>query len=392
MSNKNPNSGGEEVRARVGWLMVVSIGLGVWGATDAIGRGRQTRRIEMKAVRIALGILFVLALVTVAGAAGTRDATKGWGALNGWVLSAVVWSPDGRNIAFIATKHDPRSERETNSSIWVLPVGKVAGSPQLLHTVEVDPKTQKGLPVGLFWLTRSKLVWGDFNNRFHCVDMCGQTGDFLGAENIRKSLSYWVEDVYFNRRSRELIVTTVLADPSYDAAILLDTRTGKARQAGLRPKPGHKTTMSSWTSPYRTRGSYRHYYYISGVTYGADRGMKLWRASGSPSKRVRLLATQEVKDSSYERELFFPRPSPDGRRLLWMGVADPPRTGRVDYNKDWNIWLFNIRSRTKRVIGHIPDARYWQNAISPGCPFSWSPKGDRVAYAYGDRIRIVRVR
>ncbi len=31
-NNKNPNSGGEEVRPRVGWLMVVSIGLGVLGS------------------------------------------------------------------------------------------------------------------------------------------------------------------------------------------------------------------------------------------------------------------------------------------------------------------------------------------------------------------------
>ena len=35
-NNKNPDSGGEEVRPRVGWLMVVSIVLGVWGAYAAL--------------------------------------------------------------------------------------------------------------------------------------------------------------------------------------------------------------------------------------------------------------------------------------------------------------------------------------------------------------------
>jgi hypothetical protein len=53
--------------------------------------------------------------------------------------------------------------------------------------------------------------------------------------------------------------------------------------------------------------------------------------------------------------------------------------------------LYDMRSMTRKTIAGVGFDYGYRLNPALGCPFSWSPKGDKVAYVYGSEIRIVAV-
>ena len=198
-----------------------------------------------------------------------------------------------------------------------------------------------------------------------------------------------LDDVFYDPRSRELIVAGMPRLDDGRPVYIYSTDTGELK----RTTPWNISqllTMSSWTSPNKVRGVYKRDYYFAGVNEGKNDVSVLRHASGTPSSQVATLAKGDAYVNKDSSDFFLPRPSPNGRKLLWMGAHSDVLS--PNFNR-WDIVLLDIQTKRRKIIAHIPDARSWHE-ISPalGCPFSWSPKGDRVAYAYGDRIRIVHVR
>lgn len=344
---------------------------------------------------ISLGFLFLLSTTATVAFAITcgHGGAKGWSQLKGQIISSVAWSPDGRHVAFVVTpKQPPNSDLFviTKASIWLTTVGPKIGAPRRLRTVKLSTCKAYGAPVGLFWLSEKKLGWAAAGCKFYIIDL--QNGKTRALGNLRVMLeqsrafqpAYGLDDVYYDPRSYQLIVTGFVPSAPYSVAYLYDTRTGKLRNVSF-PEIDVRLTMSSWTSPFRTHGSYKRDYYVAGQLFN-DR-MILRRASGDPHNQVERLAKGENRDGI--QQIFFPRPSPDGRRLLWM--ESPPDVSNRHYNR-WSLVLFHTRTRTRKVIAHIPDARYWNDIIPAlGCPFSWSPKSDHIAYAHGSVTRILPV-
>ncbi len=364
-------------------------------------------------------LLFILSITIVASLIPTsaQCAATGWSQLKGQVVSSVAWSPDGRNIAFIATPKESANNDEifvvTKASIWLVSVSDSIGVPRLLRTVKVNKGKGYGTPVGLFWLTGNKLGWATSDCKLFFTDLQNGKTKTLSDSNVvlGQSRSFWdsygFDDIYYDPRSQELLLSG-LARPG-SKIYIYNIRNSKLRSVVF-PKYDAFMTMGSWTNPQKVNGQYRQDFYIAGhytespqdyyernrhkpnlytpgYEYPTADGMYLWHASGNPKNYTKRLA--KGKNPDIEQKIFFPRPSPDGDKLLWI-ESRLRKPDTISYI--WNIVLYQTRSKTRRVIAHIPDARYWYDIIPGlGCPFSWSPRGDRIAYAYGSTIRILPV-
>jgi hypothetical protein len=328
-----------------------------------------------------------------------HGSASGWSRMNGQVISSVVWSPDGRHIAFVVTPKDPPDNTDIfiipKASIWIVTVGSRIGTPKLLHTAKLTGDKANGTPIGLFWISKRSLGWAVSGScRFYKTDVLN--GKTSALANIKILLgqsrsfqdAYGLDDVYYDHRSYQLIATGQLLSrwSQYSGAYIYNIRTGQSRTVSF-PSIDVRLTMSGWTSSGGTTGSYNHDYYLAGELFD-NGGMILWRTSDASHNRLERLAKGETRDGV--QTIFFPRPSPDGRRLVYM--ESPVRAFDPRYNR-WKLVSFDIRTKARRVIAHIPDARYWYDIIPGlGCPFSWSPSGKQIAYADASVIRILRVK
>jgi hypothetical protein len=101
----------------------------------------------------------------------------------------------------------------------------------------------------------------------------------------------------------------------------------------------------------------------------------LWRRASWDSKRDQVIEKTEGL-------VRFPRVSHDSKWLSWLENA----------GNEEHLLLYNLRSGSRHVAAlNMTDDKCDLSAPGLGCPYSWSPLGDQIAYADGSKIKFVRV-
>ena len=330
------------------------------------------------------------------GTAGPDIRASSWKVLAGCHLSSVAWSPGGDYIAFVATpkasSEEYREEIPEYAGIWLLeaPVKGV----RLKRLIRFDTES---IAVALFWMSDTEIGWA--TNGYHCADYVGFTFlavDLKGGKPRQlvpcgfKTGRTWPfvpsqqpNDVYWNAEGREILFTSYpvfgppgpaagLASPELLAIYRLDG--GTLEMVGLHDVD----TPVSFCGVPGTEGVYLA---TVALPLTDPEESVLWHAGSYRSVEKREKIAGEVG-----RRIVFPRLSPGGEKLAWLSVLM-----RDEYRPVTDkLVVYDLAGRVRRVVASL--SSYW-DVPDPGlgCPYSWSPTGEEIAYADGSVVKTVHV-
>jgi len=229
--------------------------------------------------------------------------------------------------------------------------------------------------VGLFWLSKQKLGWATNGCRLYITDIQSRkTSQLMKTQiNLIQSRSHpeWngPDDVNYNPDTQCLYFTghcqPVGSDKASSNVVFIYQM--KTDELEVKPLPIHiafRTTISTPQWP----GDY----YVAG---DKDGGMSLWHEkSDAPATQL----------ASMDRgSILFPRTTPYGMRLLWI------QNSWTKEDAKWELMLFDPYTKKRKIIAHLPPKVNPDAMPALGCPFAWSPKGDRVAFSDRNTIKLV---
>lgn len=295
-------------------------------------------------------------------------------------LSSVAWSPDGGQIAFVATPKFKTGDEEMigpkESSIWLVSVAR-DGQLGRARLVFEQTLAKEGIPVALFWLSSYELGWASQKKGYFVMlarRISGrETRNILGC-GIRLVQSrayggrYAPDDVYYDPKSYTLLFTGMIdgsfQDPN-NLVISYDTKTHLLSTSAL------GTNVHEYVTLCAKHGE--SVFYLAGA--GPNNQNLLWKTD--------YMFRQSIVIRTSQKELmFFPRLSPENKSLSWIETVSTNQSIDV-------LFSYDLATKRKHKIANLSSD--WEGTNpAMGCPYSWSPNGREIAYADGPIIRIVK--
>lgn len=340
---------------------------------------------------IALSSCLAIACILLLGHCSVRTDWRGF---QGDSISAVAWSPDGAQIAFIATPNKADEDGYVDpqwAEIWLLNLHDSHSLRKLIHIA----RSKVGIPTSLFWLSGSELGWssssgagGDNHAGFALYAL--STKD----SKLSRLCSCWFQllqtrahevcapdDVYFDASSHSIMCSGCLFGGEEDGrasrAIVLVYNT-ETKLVEVIPLQSDVVNICGVSGTIKDANPSL---YICATTFAMDRlrSMKgiFWHSKSWSLSRDQLLPGGGL----------FPRPSPDATQLAWLSDGPDPREKGSIVTE---ILVYDLKKKTKTSVARIPNN--W-SADDPGlgCPFAWSPNGQQIAYADGSEVKFVRI-
>ena len=315
-----------------------------------------------------------------------------WKVLAGYHLSSVAWSPGGDYIAFVATPKASSEEYEEEmpeyADIWLLeaPVKDV----RLKRLIRLNSGE---ISVALFWMSDTEIGWatgGDEDGfTFFAVDLKGGKPRQLVPLRFRMLQSRTGRRVWAPND-----VQRVPLDPFYkDIAFTCSVPGGRSGgplellgvycpwEGALATTPVYDvgTPVTFCTVP---PGSFNAYV----ATVVPARGDRIAKSVISNAGNYFFMDQRDEVVTELGCRILFPRSSPDGKRLAWLSASVAGRE-RAATDK---LVVYDLSSRARKVATSL--SSYWDiPAIGLGCPYSWSPTGEEIAYADGSVVKTVGV-
>lgn len=319
-----------------------------------------------------------------------------WKSLKLQDISSVSWSPDGKYIAFMATKKEYESEEDWTgpdaADIWLYRVSPQKGQEYLQRILHLTRK-EYGIPVGIFWLANDRIAWASQNGA------SGEGFTFLWAKLDDKKprkltnrcfdvdqsrdtvVSAAPDDVCWDAKSRQVIFTgfgPISRSPEYDGGsvsyiyfynIDRNILITKRMETGVQME----VTISA------NRVDDKFDYFIAALyDDGSIPHFFLWRTSDVTQRPINIVR------ESQNGNIYFPRVSPDSKLLAYISSIDSS-------NAKYELVLSKIDG--KQIVS-LCKLKYNWESVDPafGCMFSWSPSGDSVALSTGSSIDIIDVK
>ena len=178
-----------------------------------------------------------------------QDGGAWLGCAEGYYLSAVAWSPDGRSIAFVADSAGFESKIGPHGTgVWIVTLCKAGQMVRLKHLYR--PRSTQSFPSGVFWLNDSRIGWaapvGSIPKHLFTFMQMGLRNtrpkrlvnqSFFGIQpdETGDEEPGAPTDVYYDRSSRTLLVTAELLTDGV-CLRLLSLSTGRIRRVAV-PHP-----------------------------------------------------------------------------------------------------------------------------------------------------------
>ncbi|MHB0999017.1 MAG: hypothetical protein ACYC27_07200 [Armatimonadota bacterium] len=347
-------------------------------------------------------VIFVVALMTLCVSLTNRcsavEHSRELVVMKGQLLSSVVWSPDGKKIAFLASPDDDKKYK-TQASIWVISAEDKHAKPRLLRAVL--NRKEREIPFGLFWLDEDRLGWVrreswsnevDIPERFrgYVININSGRQELLFKRKInihqKRSTNFaaGADDLIYDANTGNIILIGGLSTESCagsQAVHAYSIRSHNMKSIEIPSRFSGELTIgiskadSSAKKKFLLAGSI----YVDDEIYGA-----IWEASSLEQLghgNAQLLIRNDT-------DIYWPRPSPNGRYIAWVEWSGKSKDQLV---------LYDIKlpsNKSKKVLAKCKEmTRISSIERYPalGCTFSWSPDSRKIAYADGEDIKIIDV-
>jgi len=341
-------------------------------------------------------LFLIVVVVSLAGAsafglATAKKTTDGWPQFKGCSISSIAWSPDGNNIAFVVMKRSDRTLTGClkRASIWNAKIDPKDKGVSLVKVIDLS--AEDGIPCALFWTSPTEIAWAgasrNLKQGFHLyVIRLGEhkfrllvNGDFKSCQNIVGLLDmYAPNDVYWDSKSRCLAFSSVDNRNNMQAITKVQIDSGVVKTVNV--DIGVRSVRNFITFcglPDEGKKSL-DFAFIPNVSDDVNNLRGLW-ITDEPNPSVQT-ALQIVRNSN----ILYPRIASSGDKIAWLEfrpIADGAGFEDHVVVRDLSGIIQETPCRLVKIEDHdvVPKL---------GCPFAWSPDGNRIAYAYGSRIAI----
>ena len=353
-------------------------------------------------------------------ASAAQTSTDIWRPVRGQQLSSVAWSPDGSTIAFVATERSPvwtpstgtREQSESQPSphlksadIWLLRLDSVRQPLSLKRFLTPTAKT--GIPTALFWVSDREIAWAADASAdkegfsFLYADISADWINPLAYIEVRiqqmrthygpSTPGPWCpDDVYWDAKGRKLVFSGSLTESLHNSIWTYDLGSGKLKKVDMADVHGYPQCVTFCGIP----GSKSTPLYFAGLRWPDDPRYEasdygLWTTTSAAA----TIDARNCRPVVSKREgLYFPRLSSIGR-LAWI-QTEGTRNGDSSVGMSgYYLMIQDAANNGKAQRIALPGDLGDHTEVDPylGCPFSWSPNGQRIAYADGDSIKFLAV-
>lgn len=340
------------------------------------------------------------------GSAREHGVLDSWQHLEGHRLSGLVWSPDGKYIAFVATPIGKTGDEEMMgpkwADIWLLDATVEDSAVRMTRLVHLEADGHNGIPVGLFWICSEQIGWAatgfafftmqldDEEPRplipFRCLMPQGRTyGEVTAPDDVYCDTEYnkivFSAEVNGARNASRHIICTYWLDTNRLLVTPLGTDVGGVVTLCVTPES-------------QNRILYFAAYHLPSLD-PSNCEAAIWAVPWFDFTWSEIITRRA--DSSF----LFPRVSADGKRLAWLSC----RHAKAPESHIWELVVANLEDDITRfgapgvlpgrrlspdhtVIARLPMS--WAGT-SPGlgCPYCWSPTGHKIAYFDGHSVRVI---
>ena len=326
--------------------------------------------------------VYIIILLLAQSALSFADAYKlsadPWNALYAHDLSSVAWSPDGKQIAFVATtthldEHSPVMWVDS-AAIWLLDAKST--SPVLKKLVKLPTKSPStNIPVGMFWLDNNRLGWaaslGFAKCGFFCISLQDKNPKtlvnkkFISSPNQRTDQGDYggFDDVYWDAGSQSILFTGS-NDTPYSMLRILHLPDEKLREFRIDDAKWFLHLSASLSNPKK-------------LTFFVTTGGGIWESNSYSLEKENFPV-----ERSTQGDCIFPRLSPDGKLLAWMQTPG-------SYDNTFTLYVKDLKSGKSKRLAEFYAYCFGGNPAL-GCPYSWSPDSTSIAYADSLMIKIVK--
>jgi hypothetical protein len=307
-----------------------------------------------------------------------------WASLRGQRLSSLAWSPNGRYIAFVATRigrdGDEEMQGPDTGAIWRQDTVNDRNGAHLARLVACT--RDEGIPVGLFWLSDTELGWGAAggDSRFRAMRLTDtRPRDLLPfAAGSYQASSYGErsgpDDVGYDAQSDELswVGAVTGVGEGCSRSVIWRYSLGGRQLATFPLAIALDCADTFYGGLDGKRGLY-----VAGL---------LTEERGRRSVILHSLSGTQVDEvvTAPTGSLGFPRLSPDGRALAWVQTWD--QSGRTTSR----VVVRSLPGDQPRPLCQLP--AHWRG-MTPGLgvPYCWSPDSHRIAFWDGLSVKTVVV-